>query len=694
MTMKKLTIKLLIIAIFFNFGLILSFSGCSQWQGDLAKIVISLGGSERAVYDAGDTETHNKLNHEIILTSATEKLTFKKSGTTFEAYVMPGNWTILIHSYLDGEIYATGSKDVILKLGQDNVETVDMYQAHLVKFDSQGGSAVQNQIVRDGDKAEEPPKPVRKGYDFDGWYADKEFTNLFNFSTLITDSITLYAKWSAVNVSGENLAKKLEWLNKNAVDGGNYIVTVNENGEDINSGNRLGYGKKVSITLTGGTVNLKNTGAMFNIDNGVTLILKEVTLKGLDNNNMPLVIVEGYGKLVMNEKSAITGNCNYHDNHIGGGGVFVSWNGNFEMNAGAINNNKIFSGSAGGGVFVWGGTFVMNGGEIFSNESTEAGGGGVFVMDSDEVNLIAVGTFTMNGGKIENNKASWGGGVFVAFNGTFTMSGGKISGNTSYNNGGGVYNAGTFIITDGEISGNKANNCGGGVDSQGELFTMNGGEIKNNTAQWGGGVFIENIGTFTMSGGKIYDNTAALSGGGVNVYGSFTMSGGTISGNTSSELGGGVNVQDNGTFTMKEGAIISDNTATNSGGGVYVSGPFTMSGGEISGNKCSESSGGGVYVFGPFTMSGGTISGNTAEEHGGGVFVYNNGSTGTFTKTKGIIYGLNEGSNSNIARVNENFGSGHAVYVLYGNNITPKFRNKTAGEDDILDSSDSEGWGQ
>ena len=38
--------------------------------------------------------------------------------------------------------------------------------------------------------------PEKEGHKFDGWYADKELTNKFDFASKITKNITLYAKWT------------------------------------------------------------------------------------------------------------------------------------------------------------------------------------------------------------------------------------------------------------------------------------------------------------------------------------------------------------------------------------------------------------------------------------------------------------------------------------------------------------------
>jgi hypothetical protein len=126
-----------------------------------------------------------------------------------------------------------------------------------------------------------------------------------------------------------------------------------------------------------------------------------------------------------------------------------------------------------------------------------------------------------------------------------------------------------------------------------------------------------------------------------------------------------------------------------SGSSGNVTAEFTMKSGTISGNEASLN-GGGVYVnkynfaTTAFTMEGGTISGNTSGSYGGGVYVKN----AAFKKeTGGIIYGKDEGENSNLVKNSLGVLSpnrGHAAYV----DVSPaKKRETTAGEDTELDSA-------
>lgn len=65
-----------------------------------------------------------------------------------------------------------------------------------VNFDTQGGGeAAPIAVSSAGSTIREPAAPARSGYQFAGWYTEPECVNRFDFSTPITATITLYAKW-------------------------------------------------------------------------------------------------------------------------------------------------------------------------------------------------------------------------------------------------------------------------------------------------------------------------------------------------------------------------------------------------------------------------------------------------------------------------------------------------------------------
>lgn len=70
---------------------------------------------------------------------------------------------------------------------------------YTVNFNSNGGSAVSGVKIVSGNRLSKPANPVKDGYVFDGWYTDKILTAAYNFSSAVTKSFTLYAKWTPKN---------------------------------------------------------------------------------------------------------------------------------------------------------------------------------------------------------------------------------------------------------------------------------------------------------------------------------------------------------------------------------------------------------------------------------------------------------------------------------------------------------------
>lgn len=72
--------------------------------------------------------------------------------------------------------------------------------AYTVTFETNGGSAIEAQLVPEGTFATKPETvPTKEGNLFEGWYTEQTMTNLFDFYTPITKDITLYAKWMDIS---------------------------------------------------------------------------------------------------------------------------------------------------------------------------------------------------------------------------------------------------------------------------------------------------------------------------------------------------------------------------------------------------------------------------------------------------------------------------------------------------------------
>lgn len=90
--------------------------------------------------------------------------------------------------------------------------------AHIVTFNNYaslvgGTDTTVTQSVYAMDTAVEPPDPTLSldgggiTYDFAGWYSDPELTSAYNFHSIVTADITLYAKWEIGDFAGGTLSE-------------------------------------------------------------------------------------------------------------------------------------------------------------------------------------------------------------------------------------------------------------------------------------------------------------------------------------------------------------------------------------------------------------------------------------------------------------------------------------------------------
>ena len=66
---------------------------------------------------------------------------------------------------------------------------------YTVTFETNGGSEVPAQTIEEGLTATRPEDPTLEGFNFAGWYADEELTEVYDFAAAVTEDVILYAKW-------------------------------------------------------------------------------------------------------------------------------------------------------------------------------------------------------------------------------------------------------------------------------------------------------------------------------------------------------------------------------------------------------------------------------------------------------------------------------------------------------------------
>jgi len=93
-----------------------------------------------------------------------------------------------IHIYVDFKEYI--DEDKILE-GEEPEEE----KMYLVKFDSNGGSAIDNQVLKENEKVVKPENPTKDGYKFVEWQLNGK---KYDFDKIVEKDITLKAKWEKI----------------------------------------------------------------------------------------------------------------------------------------------------------------------------------------------------------------------------------------------------------------------------------------------------------------------------------------------------------------------------------------------------------------------------------------------------------------------------------------------------------------
>ena len=99
-----------------------------------------------------------------------------------------------VYENLTLEIETEKVKTETLKTEAVKTET-EPPSVYRVTFNTNDDTTVTSQTVIQNGKIVKPADPIRKGYIFGGWYTDTNFTQEYNFSAVVADNITLYAKW-------------------------------------------------------------------------------------------------------------------------------------------------------------------------------------------------------------------------------------------------------------------------------------------------------------------------------------------------------------------------------------------------------------------------------------------------------------------------------------------------------------------
>jgi uncharacterized repeat protein (TIGR02543 family) len=182
-----------------------------------------------------------------------------------------------------------------------NVSNADVSNINLtlkkwwtVSFQSDKGNLIPDQTIAHGNMAERPATPNELGYNFVNWYSDPSLTTVYDFNTLVTGNITLYAKWETVTT---------------------YTVNYNANGatsgsapsaQTVNAGDSIMLPGANGLAKTGYTFGGWNTnaagdganytaGSTYTVNNDITFFAKWNEIQQIPQYTITFDINNGSG---------------------------------------------------------------------------------------------------------------------------------------------------------------------------------------------------------------------------------------------------------------------------------------------------------------------------------------------------------------------------------------------------------------
>ena len=329
---------------------------------------------------------------------------------------------------------------------------VEAPKQYTIKFNTNGGSKLNDIILNEGERLIKPADPTMIGGNtaeglylgmvdpeisatFDGWFTDEQLTNAYNFNMPVTTNLTLYAKWDgtgpdpidvSASAGGNIMEKAFMYLKSLTLQGPTaYTFVV---ASDITANGLTDFtNANVSLTIVGKekerVIRKTNVGNFFAIRAGTLTLGNNIKITGTGLGKYRPFYLTATGNLIMKKGSKIS------DLTVGMTG-----------NTAAIHMD---SGTT---------SFTMEGGEICNNvvEATAS--------DHDFMGAAICayrGKINIKGGLISNNKITTNrtsyeisGGIYLTdgWNTELHKTGGIIKDNTARADGAGTGKAGQQVL--------------------------------------------------------------------------------------------------------------------------------------------------------------------------------------------------------------------------------------------------------
>ncbi len=347
----------------------------------------------------------------------------------------------------------------------------------IVTFNSNGGSAVESQqITSNSVVVAQPTNPTRDGYSFAGWYSDAGLTTAYTFGNTITESITLYAKWTITdpvtvtfNANGgsgtmagqqvpRNIATPLDAMSGLTGPAGKPTFTGWKTAAD---GSGTPYADSAEITAAGNITLYAQWSALqetdaYTVTNAENLT---VTLKAATVANLQAALASAAKTIIV--PSSIS-NIPTNTELTGSGKTVI------------LNTGVTLTTASSAAVSIQ--DLTIRAAEDYATTATKLTNNGTLTMENVVITGVGRGLSNPNGKVAILKNCDIYKNTYAGINnvGTLILDGCSISENSFAGNGGGINGSGTLYANNTVFAGNSvgAGNAGGAI-CYGTLYLLN-----------------------------------------------------------------------------------------------------------------------------------------------------------------------------------------------------------------------------
>ena len=312
--------------------------------------------------------------------------------------------------------------------------------------------------------------------------------------------------------------------------------------EAVNFVNGVIINKNIRIDGKGHTIDAKNLGRIFKINNWCDVTLTNVTLT---NGNATV------GGAIYNFGNLDLVHVNFVNNTAKYGGAIMNYAYGLVLDDSTFTNNTA---KIGGAIYNSEDCFVVDN-STFTNNTAKIGGA---------IYNYGIG-FVVGNSTFVNNSAADGAGAILNGGRGFVVGNSTFANNTATSKGGAIYNYGIgFVVGNSTFANNTAEDAGA-VYNEGDNSVVGNSTFVNNTAEDAGAVY--NEGDNSVVGNSTFvNNTATSIGGAIINNGKLVVDNSAFEDNAANYYGGAI--LNNGKLVVDNSAF-EDNAANYYGGAIF-----------------------------------------------------------------------------------------------------------------------------